>query len=117
MYDDNGRKSLRGGKPIPRGKAKTPCQTSIGCPKESPDKAHEHELSDRNRKALDFYFSCRGMGWQNLSERMKHDAVLIRNNGLIDRIVRGAERNSASQALAAPLMTALSVVSMQGGKR
>jgi hypothetical protein len=65
-----------------------PCKT---CPKESPEKAHEHELNDRNYKTLELFYAARAMNCSNLSDDLKRDAILQRNFSIIDRIVRTYE--------------------------
>lgn len=65
-----------------------PCKA---CPKESPEKAKQHELSDRNYRTLELYYASRAMGCVNLTDDMKRDAILQRNFSIIDRIVRAYE--------------------------
>jgi hypothetical protein len=65
-----------------------PCKT---CPKESPEKAKEHELSERNYRTLELYYASRAMSCANLTDDMKRDAIVQRNFAIIDRIVRAYE--------------------------
>lgn len=77
----------RNGHDLPR-IGKPPCKT---CPKESPEKAHEHELSERNYRTLELFYASRAMSCANLTDAMKQDAIIQRNFSIIDRIVRTYE--------------------------
>lgn len=78
---------MRGGKQLKRVTA-PPCKT---CPKESPEKAREHELSIKNLRTLDLYYVTRAMNGMNLPDEMRYDEILQHNFSVIDRIVRTYE--------------------------
>ena len=82
------------GKPLKR-IGSTPCKT---CPKKNPQEARHYELSDKNRRAVDFYYETRAMFGTNLTPRMARDSILRRNMGLIDKIVRDYESKTGTQA-------------------
>lgn len=94
-YKPDGTIATRGGKQLKR-QGPTPCKT---CPKESPEKAHESELSPKNQKAVEFYYTTRAMNGANLTEEQKRDAIVQRNQGLIDQIVRPHEAQQSMVAL------------------
>lgn len=95
------------GRRVPRGNVKPPCWD---CPKQSPEEAHKYELSDKNAQAVHFYYVTRAMAGANLTDDMRYDAILQKNMGIIDRIIRGAEGEQSAMATIAPLMQALSMV-------
>lgn len=90
FYDDSGKIVLYDGKPYPRGKVPTPCKTSAGCPKGSPDAGIA--LSDKNRQALAFHRRCKAVG------RWPDDPIVTRNAAVIEsaeaegEIIRERER-------------------------
>lgn len=114
IYDDKGEIQTTRGKQKMRRPAnsKTPCRT---CPKKSPEQAHEYELSDKNRKAVDLYFAVRGGA--ELRDDLKHDAILARNMGIIDRIMRQYEQEQAATSVVSPLLSYLLSASMGGTQK
>ena len=84
-------------------KPATPCGS---CPKQSPELAHKHELSEKNLKAVEFYRHSRAMGFQNLTEQMQRDETLKRNFAICDEIFRAAERRTATTILSSFLGSA-----------
>ena len=66
------------------------------CPKRSPQQAHEHELSPKNRRTLELYFRVRATFGTCLTERMRRDALLASNLALVDCVVRRWERKGFS---------------------
>jgi len=58
------------------------------CPKISPAHEHEFVLSDKNRRALEFYREVRATCGRRLTEEMLADRTLVQNLTLIDSIVR-----------------------------
>lgn len=100
QYDDKGKIAERDGRPLKRiGKA--PCHT---CPKKSPEQAHLYELSDRNKLAVEFYFTTRAMSGLNLTDDMRQDAIVQRNLAIIDRIIRPYEAERSALVAIAPLI-------------
>ena len=85
---------LRGGQKQRRFGMPPPCAQ---CPKESPAKAAQHELSVKNREAVHFYLSQRAMNWQGLSEDERQDQVLQRNMAIVDSIMRRFESQQDMQ--------------------
>ena len=104
VYDDKGEvQKGRDGQPMKRPvNSRTPCRT---CPKKSPAEAHQYELSDKNHKAVQLYFSVRG--GVELCDDLKHDAIVARNMGIIDRIIRQHEQQQAAQSVLNPLLSYL----------
>lgn len=78
------------------GKAATPCDK---CPKESPEKAHLHQLSHKNRRTVQFWKESRAMNFQNLNERMRADPILRHNFAICDELHRAADRKSSVDLL------------------
>lgn len=70
----------------------TPCER---CPKESPSKAKEYDLSRRNRKAFDAYLRFRAAG-----PRGRIDSVAERNMAIIDDLYREWERKAIGREIA-----------------
>ena len=79
------------------GKILPPCDQ---CPKESPEKAHEHELSDRNRQTVRLYHQVRATQGGCMTEAMKADRLLARNLAIVDQLYREWEREQAAKELA-----------------
>lgn len=70
------------------------------CPKQSPEKAHEHELSDKNWRAYAHYQQARAVG---LTEAERADPIVRRNFAVIDQVVRQHEASQAAKMTAAEL--------------
>jgi len=105
---------LRAGQPIPRGKSPTPCAQ---CPKESPQKEDEHELSEKNHRAVGFYAAERAAG--GLDPRFRDDALVRETMRIIDTIVRQYEASEQARAMSGSLAGLLSAPRMpvRGGGR
>lgn len=85
------------------------------CPKESPQNAHRHELSEKNAKAVEFYFTTRAMSGANLTDAMRQDPIVQRNMATIDRIVRPYEAEKAALLAMAPMLTSVTTVPTKKG--
>lgn len=83
-------------------KSPPPCLT---CPKQSPEKAHEHELSEKNWRAYAHYQQARAVG---LDEDERHDPIVRRNFGIIDPIVRQQEARQSARMIATELARVIS---------
>jgi hypothetical protein len=92
FYDlRTGKRQERGGQPVPRPPAiKPPCWE---CPKESPEKAPEHELSEKNKAAYRVAQEVRATYGQCLVGGWRSDAILRRNLRLVQEIVDRFERH------------------------
>lgn len=73
-----------------------PCKQ---CPKESPEKAAQHELSDKNWEAYQFYLRHRAMNFNGLTKAEKQDPIVQRNMRIIDEVMREVESRKQTQAL------------------
>lgn len=78
-------------------KTPTPCEQ---CPKQSPEKAHEHELSDKNWRAYVHYQQARAVG---LTDEERADPLVRRNFAIIDELKRQHEASQAAKMTAAEL--------------
>jgi len=67
----------------------TPCQK---CPRESPEKAHEYELSDRNYRTLILYRRAKATMFHYLTEAEKTDPLVARNFAALDVLFAEHER-------------------------
>ena len=114
QYDKNGEieKARDGGRMKRIGI--TPCVT---CPKKSPAEAKDYELSQRNHKAVEFYYATRAMRGMNLSEAQKQDALLSRNMARIERIVTDFEAEQATLRMAGTIVASLVPVTASDRKR
>lgn len=74
------------------------------CPKESPEKAHEHELSAKNWRTLALYQQVRASSGACLSDEMKRDALLMKNLATIDALFRRWEREQQAVVLATEIV-------------
>lgn len=91
VFGKDGKKELRGGEPVKRPPgAKPPCR---GCPKKSPEQAHEYELSPRNRRLYWYYLRHRATGCEPMDE------VTRERFAIIDPIVRSAENGALAQSI------------------
>lgn len=103
MYDDKGAIEYRGKKPIKR-----VIPPNCGaCPKQSPQQAHLHELSDRNKQAVEFYFTTRAMSGANLTDEQRQDPIVQRNLAIIDQVIRPYEAERAALVAIAPMMASV----------
>lgn len=93
---------MRGGQPLRR-VGPPPCKT---CPKESPTKAREHELSARNRRVVELYHTTRAMRGANLTESQQQDQIVQRNLTIVDRVMRSHEADLAALSLVNAVMVA-----------
>lgn len=89
---------------------KTPCRT---CPKKSPQEAHLYELSPKNERAVEFYYTTRAMRGVNLTDAQKQDAILQQNMGIIERIIQAYEQEQQAAGAVSSVSSALSAL---GGK-
>lgn len=80
---------LRNGEKQKRGRVPPPCGQ---CPKENPQKAAQHELSDKNWQAYQFYLRHRAMNFNALTMQEKTDPIVQRNMKIIDEVIRSHER-------------------------
>ena len=72
------------------------------CPKESPEKAHEHELSDKNQLALLYYFEVKGS-----PGACPMDPIVRQNNTIIEMLFTASQHESMRAfGEALPLMIA-----------
>lgn len=80
---------MRGGQPLDRPETfKPPCRqktaTGATCPKGTPETAHENQLSEKNKRAVEFYKQTQACCGGNLTDAERQDGVLLRNLALID---------------------------------
>lgn len=61
------------------------------CAKESPAKAAQHELSDKNWRAYQFYLRQRAMNFNALTKQEQTDPIVQRNMKIIDEVLRAHE--------------------------
>jgi hypothetical protein len=73
----------------------TPCNV---CPKQSPAKAVEFELSEKNWAAYAFYLQARAVG---LTESERVDPIVRKNFAIIDAAVTAWEMNHGARLQAA----------------
>jgi len=83
-------------KPLSRGGFKPPCQT---CPKISPERAHEFELTEKNWRALAFYKKVKATNGACLSVESANDRFVARNLAILDRIFEAYERKLQTDLL------------------
>jgi hypothetical protein len=76
----------------------TPCHE---CPKESPQKCKEHELSRKNRMTLRLYYEVRATSGQCLTPAMRGDRLLMRNLAIVDGIYRQFEQDQMARSIVA----------------
>jgi hypothetical protein len=88
-------------------KTPPPCRQ---CPKESPEKAHEHELSEKNWRAYAHYQQMRAVG---PTSEERADPIVRRNAAIIDQVVRQQEAKQAAQMTAGEL--AKVIMASKGG--
>lgn len=99
IYDlETGKQIERGGRPQRRlpGQA-TPCHI---CPKESPERAREHELTDENWRTLRLFLQNRALAGHLLTAEEKADPLLVWLFSLIDNMIRQWESKETARALA-----------------
>lgn len=101
VFDEQGKKQISRGKPVPMGKAKPPCRM---CPKKSPEEAHQYELSRKNALTVQMYYTTRAMNGTNLSDEARQDSRLQSNLAIVDRIIRPHEAEQATSAAMALMM-------------
>lgn len=80
-----------------------PCQRGEVCPKESPERAHLHLLSERNWRAVTAYRRGRAVGFEHVLK----DDLFAENMAIIDGLVRSWERSRAAEASGANMALAL----------
>lgn len=97
VFDEYGEMVLgRDKKPLSRGGFDPPCRT---CPKQSPAKAHEFELTEKNWRALAFYRKVKATNGACLTVESANDKFVSRNLMILDRIFMGHERKLQSDSL------------------
>lgn len=102
IYDDEGNQSTYGGEPIRRPPGTpTPCGT---CPKESPERAAELELSPKNWKTLALFLRHRATGFRHLEGA---DAVLLDNFRALSAIFRQHEEERRERGLTEAMQLAV----------
>ena len=79
----------------------TPCHQ---CPKESPEKESEHELSDRSYQTLVLYQRAMATGFHYLTKREKRDPLVAKHFVILERLYREYERQRQSNDIANTLM-------------
>ena len=65
------------------------------CPKQSPDRAHESELTHRNIKLLECYWSSKA----GCRVSKSADNALNRNLGIVEKIIHDHDQQSAAQTM------------------
>jgi hypothetical protein len=74
-----------------------PC---IRCPKQSPERAKEHELSEKNWRAFAHYQEAKAVG---VTEEERRDPIVRRNFSVIDQVVKAFEAKSEATMHAAEI--------------
>lgn len=85
---------LRNGQKVPRGRIPPPCKV---CPKESPENAWQHELTEKNVQAVMHWKQHRAMAFNGMADEEKTDPIIQRNFGIIDDEFRRHERQRELQ--------------------
>lgn len=106
------KKVTRGGQPVLR-PGLPPCHT---CPKKSPQHARQLILTTANRKTVQIYFEVRATAGKCLTDREAKDVTLKRNLSLVDRIIRREEMQGAMAGALLPLLPAIAIGTVTGGK-
>lgn len=83
--------------PLLRNGSPTPCDV---CPKESPERAKEMELTDKNWQAWNFYTQSKATG---LSDEERRDPIVRRIFAVLDPIVRAYEAKTNAGFVATEL--------------
>lgn len=99
IYDiPSGEPKLRGGQKQRRSPSQpTPCGS---CPKKSPENAREITLDAKNHRTLRLYLRNRALWGRALTEEEAADAIIQRNFGLLDLLLRKYERSQAALEIA-----------------
>lgn len=79
----------------------TPCNK---CPKQSPEKAKEIELTEKNWAAFAHYQQCKAVG---LTEAERRDPIVRRNFALMDRLTAERDRRDQATGMAEALLAVL----------
>jgi hypothetical protein len=90
-----------------------PCKR---CPKQSPAKAHQFEISARNIAAVRHFLMHRAMNFAALSELEKRDPIVQRNFEIIDQVFREFEKAS-ERAYETQRMATLLTAAVPGVKK
>jgi hypothetical protein len=97
LYREDGTIAKRRGHKLRRPPGqKPPCRT---CPKESPEKAWQYELHQRNWLALDVYWEVQATSGVCLTDVEKSDSILMRNLATIHRIMTEFRNRSLASQL------------------
>jgi hypothetical protein len=100
VFDDNGKKMMRGGNPVPRQPgANPPCRT---CPKISPENEKNCTLSEKNWKTIQLWYQSKATGGN-----VPLDDIARENLGLVQYVmdaVSTVENAKATMMAMAPLM-------------
>jgi len=86
--------------PVLRGEYKTPCQqpNRPPCPKISPERAAEFELSPKNLQAIEHYRVTQACCGANLTERERTDEVTQRNLSIIHQLHEAHKQTQSLKA-------------------
>lgn len=108
VYDfDTGEKKQRGGRPRPRlADNPLPCTAPRQvwtCPRVSPRHEPDFRLDPRNARTLRLFLRIRAAGWQALPERLRHDAIFLKNFEILSSIYVRFERENEAKRLAVEL--------------
>ena len=77
---------------------KPQCRMGEGCPKESPERAHLHELSARNRRKLATYRAVKVLG-MGCVDPFVIDRSFAETMAIIDQFMTTRERNKQTDAM------------------
>ncbi len=77
---------------------KPQCRTGEGCPKGSPEEAHRHELSRRNRQKLATYRAVKVLG-MGVVDPFVVDQTFADTMAVIDQFMTTRERNKQTDAM------------------
>jgi hypothetical protein len=79
------------------------------CPKESPEREHLYQLSDRNHRLLMFHRRVRSKVYQ-LTGEQRRDGLLADNFAIIDDVMAVADQKANRDRLAHSIANALAMV-------
>ncbi len=80
----------------PSGVPEPPCHK---CPKGSPEREREFELTPANLKTYQLYLEVQATAGARLTETMKQDRWLMRNLALVHRIAEAAKQTKQDELL------------------
>ena len=70
------------------------------CPKESPEKEHEHVLSEKNERTYSVYLEVQASFGQCLGDEEREDALLRRNLAIVGNIARQVDQDRLAEKIA-----------------